>query len=122
MQVFTIMSNACFSDENNVGRNCKDAIRGRFQIPSGGRWVDIGIGKQYFKVVYFKYGAAMAYKVGYDHTSEDVIWQCSCPDFTFNDRTTHKTCCKHIQAVIDKQRGIVRSGGNYEEFLVKHIQ
>ena len=116
------MANACFSDENDIGKNCRDAIRGKFQIPTGGPWVDIGIGKKHFKVVYFKYAASIAYKVDYDRTTEEVIWQCSCPDFEYNDRADQKTCCKHIQAVIDKEMGINRTGGNYEEFLVQHVQ
>jgi|TARA_B110000967_G_C18807899_1_gene522000 hypothetical protein len=115
------MSNACFSTDNIPGRNCKDAIRGQYQIPSGGPWVDIGPGKDIFKVTYFKYAAKIAYRVDYENEEEILKWHCTCPDFKFNDRTTSKTCCKHVQAVIDKISGTVRAGGNYENFLVEHI-
>ena len=114
------MANACFATDNTPGKNCKNAIRGQYQIPIGGPWVDIGPKDQEFKVTYFKYAAKLSYVVEYKH-HKGPVWNCSCPDFQFNDRNQTKTCCKHIQAVIDKATGIVRAGGNYESFLVEHI-
>jgi hypothetical protein len=67
----------------------------------------------------------MAYTVIYDNresVDDRPIWSCNCPDFEFNDRETQRTCCKHVQACIDKSMGTTRTGGNYEQFLVEHIQ
>jgi len=115
------MSNACFSSENAPGQHCKNTIRGQFQIPVGGPWVSIGNKNKTFKVSYFKYAASITYEVIYEYFQENVTWLCSCPDYVFNDRFDNKTCCKHIQAVIDKSLGIVRAGGNYEQFKVEQI-
>ena len=115
------MANACFATDNIPGRNCKDAIRGQYQIPTGGPWVDIGPDAQQFKVTYFKYAAKIAYVVLYKRGKEGPVRPCTCPDFQFNDRGENETCRKHVQAVIDREKGIVRAGGNYENFLVEHI-
>jgi predicted nucleic acid-binding Zn finger protein len=120
MSSFIKMANACFATDNSPGQNCKNAILGLFQIPTGGQWVDIGPTTQEFKVTYFKFAAKLSYLVKYEN-KKGPIFSCSCPDFQFNDRDETKTCCKHIQAVIDKKMGIVRAGDNYEKFLVEHI-
>ena len=114
------MSNACFSSHNPVGNACKDAPRGQFQIPTGGPFVYLGSFQRDFKVTYFKYGAKVAYLIRYDGTK--VLWSCTCPDFEHRDRANTRTCCKHIQACIDKEMGTARGGGNYQLFLVEHVQ
>ena len=117
------MANACFSSDNPPGDDCKDPQRGQFSIPVGGPWVDIVTFKKKFKVTYFKYAAKIAYTVYYTNANnKGPTWKCNCPDFQFNDREEKHTCCKHIQAVIDKNSGTIRAGGNYENFLVEHIQ
>ena len=119
------MSNACFSSHNPPGHECATAPRGQFQIPTGGPFVDIGESRKIFKVVYFKYAARKAYKVVYDgrtNIENRPVWSCTCPDFDFQDRAEHRTCCKHIQSAIDKEMSLTRPGsGNYEQFLVEHI-
>ena len=115
------MANACFSSDNRPGKNCKDSVRGKFQIPNGGPWVDIGNKNMKFKVTYFKYAAKITYDVIYTHKKDDIEFTCTCPDYVFNDRLETKTCCKHIQAVIDYETGTTRAGGNYENFKVEHI-
>ena len=117
------MSNACFSSDNLPSEDCKAPQRGQFSIPTGGPWVDIGTFKKSYKVTYFKYAAKIAYNIIYDNreSSNGPIWKCSCPDYKFNDRFENHTCCKHIQAVIDQNIGANREGGNYERFLVEHI-
>lgn len=117
------MSNACFSSDNPPGTDCQDPNRGQFAIPIGGPWVDIGTFKHIFKVTYFKYAAKISYQVVYDNIGQKgPVWKCNCPDFQFNDRFENHTCCKHIQAVIDQNIGTDRDGGNYELFLVEHIE
>ena len=119
------MANACFSSHNAPGQNCSDTTRGSFQIPTGGPFVDIGPGRKRFKVTYFKFAARMAYTVLYDNREsidDRPMWSCNCPDFEFNDRDTQRTCCKHVQACIDKSLGATRAGGNYEKFLVEYIE
>jgi len=116
------MSNACFSSHNPVGHACKTTPRGHFQIPTGGPFIDVGDFARDFKVTYFKYGAKVAYLIRYDGTTEEVSWSCTCPDFEHRDRVNTRTCCKHIQACIDKEMGTTRSGGNYQLFLVEHVQ
>tara|TARA_B110000008_G_C16862370_1_gene521320 strand:- start:42 stop:392 length:351 start_codon:yes stop_codon:yes gene_type:complete len=116
------MSNACFSSHNPVGHDCKTTPRGHFQIPTGGPFVYLGDFQRDFKVTYFKYGAKVAYLIRYDGTTEEVVWSCTCPDFEHRDRANTRTCCKHIQACIDKEMGTTRSGGNYQLFLVEHVQ
>jgi hypothetical protein len=114
------MANACFQSHNAPGNNCKDPTRGLFQIPTGATFEDIGPNVQDFKVTYFKYAARKAYDVHYEFV-DGPIWNCTCPDFEFNDRLEQKTACKHIQACVDKINGTTRTGGNYEKFLVEHI-
>jgi len=114
------MSNACFSSHNPVGHNCKTTLRGQFEIPTEGPFVFIGDFKRDFKVTYFKYGSKWSYLVRYD--GSQVKWSCTCPDFEHRDRATSKTCCKHIQSCIDKEMGTTRTGGNYQMFLVEHVQ
>lgn len=115
--VSPMSDNACFATHNAPGQNCSDTSRGSFQIPTGGPWIDIGTEPKQFKVTYFKYAARIAYDVRYEPSK----WSCTCPDFEFNDREALKTCCKHIQACIDKAEGTTRPGGNYEQFLVEHV-
>lgn len=114
------MANACFQSHNAPGNNCKDPTRGSFQIPTGATFEDIGPNVQNFKVTYFKFAARQAYDVHYELV-DGPIWNCTCPDFEFNDRLEQKTACKHIQACVDKINGTTRTGGNYEKFLVEHI-
>lgn len=120
------MSNACFSSHNPPGHECKTAPRGQFQIPTGGPFVDIGEFKRNFKVTYFKYAARVAYNTVYDgrvSVEDRPVWTCTCPDFEFQDRAVNRTSCKHIQSCVDKEMSIARGGsGNYEQFLVEHIQ
>tara|TARA_B100001559_G_scaffold320863_1_gene334603 strand:- start:920 stop:1279 length:360 start_codon:yes stop_codon:yes gene_type:complete len=118
------MSNACFESHNAPGQDCSDPTRGSFNIPTGGPFVDIGAGRKRFKVTYFKFAARRSYTVLYDNresVDDRPVWECNCPDFEFNERQPLRTCCKHIQACIDKAEGTTRPGGNYEQFLVEHI-
>jgi len=115
--------NACFSTDNSPGQLCKDTIRGVFQIPTGGPWLDIGVFTRLYKVTYFKYAAKIAYVVTYSNEENGPLtWHCNCPEFQFGNRAEAQTCCKHIQAVIDKKNGVSRTGGDYEQFLVEHVQ
>lgn len=120
------MANACFSSHNPPGYKCSTAPRGQFQIPIGGPFVDVGEFNRTYKVTYFKYAARLAYTVVYDGTVEHPhrpFWSCTCPDFAFQERADNRTACKHIQSCIDKEMGLARNGsGNYEQFLVEHVQ
>jgi len=123
-RVIKKMANACFVTHNAPGEHCKETPRGSFNIPTGGAFVDIGPGRHRFKVTYFKYAARRSYTVLYDNRdSVDIrpTWECNCPDYEFNNRQQDRTCCKHIQACIDKAGHITRTGGDYERFLVEHI-
>ena len=113
------MSNACFRTHNPFGHRCKNAPRGRYLIPTDGPFVDIGPLSKTFRVVYFKFGASGLYTVTFDSTTSD--WACTCPDFLHRQRAEHRTCCKHIQACIDKETGVDR-GDNYSTFLEEQVQ
>lgn len=110
------MSNACFRTHNPIGRRCRDAGRGQYNIPTGLPFVAIAHSTD-FKIVYFKFGANIQYNVSF---VKPQTWTCSCPDFRQRSRAEAQTCCKHIQACIDKEVGTSR-GGNYTIFLKEHI-
>jgi len=119
------MSNACFQSHNPPGHECATAPRGKFQIPTGGPFVDVGEFRRVYKVTYLKYAARLAYAVvddGRADIQERPLWSCTCPDFEFKDRGEQRTVCKHIQSCIDKEMGLTRNGsGDYEQFLVEHV-
>lgn len=111
------MSNACFKTHNPIGGQCRDTPRGHYLIPSGGPFVAITDTKE-FNVVYFKFGANMQYNVRFVKPN---TWTCNCPDFIHQHRAETQTCCKHVQACIDKEMGTSR-GLNYDIFLKEQVK
>ena len=110
------MPNACFHTHNPRGTNCRKA-QSKYHIPTGGPFVALKTDKKY-KVVYFKYGSDSTYNVTFVQPN---TWSCSCPDFTHQQRAANRTCCKHIQACIDKVFQNNRGLWLYETFLNKQV-
>lgn len=121
------MPNACFRTHNI--NKCQAVGRGRYTIPTGlssvtqpirGRLQSVICQNKHFIALFFKFGAHFGANDIYDVTCSTDSWSCSCPDFKHQHRDVSKTCCKHIQACIDKEFSLNR-GHKYATFLIEHI-
>jgi len=114
----SVIINACTPlAVNPPGRNCR-GVAVRFRIRTNQPFVSLGLTARTFQVDYFKYGSSPGgYRVEYNPPQ---AWTCTCPDFNFQRRAEFQTCCKHIQACIDKVRKF--GPARYQQFLNTHVQ